>query len=81
MPGKSTVAQPAGPRADRSPPPLAQQDEINILRVAADAIANTFVREDLLTQLRANLDETESLYNASNRLVVANDFQEMLAPR
>ena len=56
-----------------------QQDEINILRVAADAIANTYVREDLLSQLRANLDETESLYNASNRLVIANDFQEMLA--
>lgn len=55
------------------------QDEINILRVAADAIANTYVREDLLSQLRANLDETESLYNASNRLVIANDFQEMLA--
>ncbi len=56
-----------------------QQDEINILRVAADAISNTYVREDLLMQLRANLDETESLYNASNRLVMANDFQEMLA--
>ena len=55
------------------------QDEINILRVAADAIANTFVREDLMTQLRANLDETESLYNATNRLVIAGDFQEMLA--
>jgi signal transduction histidine kinase/CheY-like chemotaxis protein len=55
------------------------QDEVNILRVAADAIANTYVREDLLVQLRANLDETESLYNASNRLVAANDFQEMLA--
>ncbi|HMN63006.1 MAG TPA: GAF domain-containing protein, partial [Anaerolinea sp.] len=55
------------------------QDEINILRAAADAIANTFVREDLMTQLRANLDETESLYNATNRLVIAGDFQEMLA--
>ncbi len=55
------------------------QDETNILRVAADAIANTYVREDLMVQLRANLDETESLYNATNRLVIASDFQEMLA--
>lgn len=54
------------------------QDEINALRVAAEAIANTFVREDLLVQLRANLDETESLYKASNNLVVATNFQEML---
>ncbi|MEJ5313202.1 GAF domain-containing protein [Anaerolinea thermophila] len=55
------------------------QDEINALRVAAEAIANTFVREDLLVQLRANLDETESLYKASNQLVVASNFQEMLS--
>lgn len=56
-----------------------QRDEINLLRVAADAIANTYIRENLLAQLRANLDETESLYNASNRLAISNDFQEMLA--
>ena len=54
-------------------------DEINILRVAADAIANTFVREDLLRQLQLNLEETESLYNAGNRLVIASDYQEMIA--
>ena len=54
-------------------------DEVNLLRVAADAIANTYIREKLLTQLRDNLDETESLYNASNRLVISNDYQEMLA--
>ena len=54
-------------------------DEINILRVAADAIANTYIREDLLNQLQLNLDETESLYEASNHLVLAADYQEMLS--
>ena len=56
-----------------------QSEEINALRVAADAITNTFVREDLLAQLRVSLDETESLYKASNRLALANDMQEMVA--
>ena len=56
-----------------------QSEEINALRVAADAITNTFVREDLLMQLRVSLDETESLYKASNRLALANDMQEMVA--
>ncbi len=54
-------------------------EEINILRVAADAISNTYVRENLLSQLQVNLDETENLYRATNRLVLANDYQEMLA--
>lgn len=54
-------------------------EEINSLHVAADAIANTFVREDLLEQVQVSLDETESLYKASNRLALANDMQEMVA--
>jgi len=54
-------------------------EEINALRVGADSIANTFVREGLLDQLQVTLDETEGLYKASNRLAVANDMQEMVA--
>jgi signal transduction histidine kinase/CheY-like chemotaxis protein len=54
-------------------------EEINILRVSADAISNTYVRENLMSQLQVNLDETENLYRATNRLVLASDFQEMLA--
>jgi K+-sensing histidine kinase KdpD/DNA-binding response OmpR family regulator len=56
-----------------------QNEEINVLRVAADAISNTFVREGLLEQLQVNLDETEGLYKASNRLALANDMQEMVS--
>lgn len=55
-----------------------QNEEINALRVAADALSNTFVREGLLNELQLNLDETESLYKASNRLALANDRQEMV---
>ena len=47
--------------------------------MAADAISNTFVREGLLDQLQVTLDETESLYKASNRLALANDMQEMVS--
>jgi len=54
-------------------------EEINSLRVAADAISNTFVREGLLDQLQVTLDETEGLYKASNRLALANDMQEMVS--
>jgi signal transduction histidine kinase/CheY-like chemotaxis protein len=54
-------------------------EEISVLRVAADALANTFVREDLLEQLQVSLDESEGLYNASHRLALANDQQEMVA--
>jgi signal transduction histidine kinase/CheY-like chemotaxis protein len=54
-------------------------EEVNVLRVAADALSNTVVREDLLDQLQVSLDETESLYNASHRLALANDMQEMVA--
>ncbi|MDR3577082.1 MAG: GAF domain-containing protein [Anaerolineaceae bacterium] len=56
-----------------------QVEEINVLRVAADALSNTVVREDLLDQLQVSLDETESLYKASHRLALANDLQEMVA--
>jgi signal transduction histidine kinase/CheY-like chemotaxis protein len=55
-----------------------QAEDINALRVAADAISNTFVREGLLEQLQLTLDETEGLYKASNRLTLANDMQEMV---
>ncbi len=49
-----------------------------MLRLAADAFSNTIIREDLLGQLQISLDETESLYNASHRLAMANDLQEMV---
>ena len=54
-------------------------EEINVLRVAADALSNTIVREDLLDQLQVSLDETENLYNASHRLALANDLNQMVA--
>lgn len=54
-------------------------EEINALRVGADAVANTIVRERLLDQLQVTLDETEGLYKASNRLAAAGDMQEMVA--
>jgi len=38
-----------------------QSDEISILQVAADALANTLVRENLMAQLQASLKETENL--------------------
>ncbi len=56
-----------------------QNDEISSLQVAADALSNTTVREDLLDQLQVSLDETENLYNASHRLALATDLQEMVA--
>ncbi len=56
-----------------------QNDEISSLQVAADALSNTIVREDLLDQLQVSLDETEDLYNASHRLALATDLQEMVA--
>ncbi len=54
-------------------------EEINVLRVAADALANTFVREDLLQQVQSTLEETENLYNTSHELALANDFSEMIS--
>ena len=56
-----------------------QSEEIDSLRVAADAISNTFVREDLLDQVQATLDETENLYNASHHLALANNLNEMIS--
>lgn len=55
-----------------------QSDEISVLQVAADALANTFVRQDLLEQLRSSLDETETLYKISHNLALASDYQEMV---
>ena len=60
-------------------PKIWQSEEIDALRVATDAIANTFTRERLLEQVQLTLEETESLYKASNRLALANDMQEMVA--
>ncbi len=53
-------------------------EEINVLQVAADALSNTFIREDLLVQIQSSLDETENLYNTSHQLALANDFDEMV---
>lgn len=55
-----------------------KNDEIGVLQVAADALANTFVRQDLLEQLRSSLDETETLYKISHNLALAGDYHEML---
>lgn len=55
-----------------------QNEEISVLQVAANAISNTFVREDLLDQLQVSLDETENLYNTSHRLALANSMEEMV---
>lgn len=55
-----------------------QNDEINVLQVAADALANTYVRQDLLEQLRSSLDETETLYKISHNLALAADYPEMV---
>ncbi|HVN52818.1 MAG TPA: GAF domain-containing protein [Anaerolineaceae bacterium] len=52
-------------------------EEIEALQLAAAALSNTYVREDLLGQLESSLDETESLYNASRKLAVAGDMQSM----
>jgi len=53
-------------------------EEINALRAGADGLANTFVREDLVQQIQDTLNETESLYNISHRLALANTFDEMI---
>jgi signal transduction histidine kinase/CheY-like chemotaxis protein len=55
-----------------------QSEEINILRIAADAFSNTIIREDLLNQLQSSLDETENLYNTSHQMALATDLQEMI---
>lgn len=53
-------------------------EEIGILRVAADALANTNIREELLDQLQNSLDESQMLYNTSHSLALASNIQEML---
>ena len=54
-------------------------EEIETLQMAASALSNTTIREDLLDQLQTSLDETENLYNASRRLALASNLQEMIA--
>lgn len=56
-----------------------EQEEIDTLRTASEALTNTLIREDLLDQLRRSLRETENLYAASHRLALASNFQEMIA--
>ncbi len=55
-----------------------EQEEIDILRTAADAFTNTLIRENLLNQLQTNLTETESLYSASHQMALANHIEEMI---
>jgi signal transduction histidine kinase/CheY-like chemotaxis protein len=45
-----------------------QNDEISILQVAADALVNTLVRENLLEQLQVSLEETENLLAETEQL-------------
>jgi len=56
-----------------------QKEEINLLKVAADAFSNTNSRQDLLVRLQSSLKETESLYNTSHRLALATDLQDMVS--
>lgn len=77
VPGKASV--PGFLAFEQTTPRLWQSDEINILRLAADAVANTLVRQDLLEQLQASLDETENLYHLSTRMSTAATLQEMVA--
>ncbi len=53
-------------------------EDISAYRVVADGLSNTFTREALLEQLQLSLDETENLYNASHRLAVATDLNQMV---
>jgi signal transduction histidine kinase/DNA-binding response OmpR family regulator len=62
-----------------------QNDEINILQVAADALANTLLRENLLDQLQASLNETEkllaetaALYQISTGISQASSLKDLL---
>ncbi len=55
-----------------------EQEEIDILRTAADAFTNTLIRENLLNQLQTNLTITESLYSASHQMALANHIEEMI---
>lgn len=53
-------------------------EEINAYKVVADGLSNTFTRETLLEQLQLSLDETENLYNASHKLALATNLDEMV---
>jgi signal transduction histidine kinase/CheY-like chemotaxis protein len=55
------------------------KEEIDILRIASDALTNTLIREELLKQVQNSLEETESLYSASHQLALASTTQEMLS--
>ena len=56
-----------------------KKEEIDILRIASDALTNTLIREELLKQVQSSLEETESLYAASHQLALSNTMQEMLS--
>jgi signal transduction histidine kinase/CheY-like chemotaxis protein len=54
-------------------------EEINTLQVVGDALANTIAREDLLAQLQNSLTETETLYESSHQLALANEYSTMIS--
>jgi K+-sensing histidine kinase KdpD/CheY-like chemotaxis protein len=56
-----------------------KKEEIDILRIASDALTNTLIREQLLNQVQDSLEETENLYSASHQLALSNTSQEMLS--
>jgi len=56
-----------------------KKEEIDILRIASDALTNTLIREELLKQVQSSLEETEGLYSASHQLALSNNSQEMLS--
>ncbi len=53
-------------------------DEIAALQTAASALSSTIAREDLFSQVQANLAETEAQYQASARLNSAGGYDEIL---
>jgi len=54
-------------------------EEINTLQVVGDALSNTIAREDLLAQLQNSLTETETLYESSHQLALANEYSAMIS--
>jgi signal transduction histidine kinase/DNA-binding response OmpR family regulator len=54
-------------------------EEIAALQTAAAALANTLAREDLLFQVRTNLEQTEQLYQASAELNRATSYDQVVA--
>ncbi|MFM8322542.1 MAG: GAF domain-containing protein, partial [Chloroflexota bacterium] len=53
-------------------------DEIAALQTAASALSSTIAREDLFSQVQANLAETEAQYQASARLNSAGSHADIL---